>query len=408
MKNSITITTLFLLLSMSQAWGFVPCKGHPSEFNACEGTHTFDGGTYKGEYRNGVPHGRGILTNTVGSTYVGQWRDGEWDGRGTFTRGDNGVEQSGIWKGSDLLKEEDQSHLNREAGLPPCESKVDDKKVKSEPKVDDKKVKKGFGGLGSKFLGTLEKGLDTLEKGLDASEKGLDTLDPDAKEKSWHNCKGSINYAHDQNLGYKRYVGEYRDGYRHGQGTMTYGGKYEGSIHEGQWRNGLMNGQGTFTTGNTGTKYVGGFKDGRFHGQGSLYSSNGELLRSGEYVNGKRSEDVAAEASKLLYSELKGKYEDYFYIKKCNETHILYVSPDELRQAKKSIRAIDDFYKSKGVDTDAVYKDAESNPSQGAKNLMAQMDVYFIGGWNSGASATCKLFLKSLKKPEKPKGIKDF
>ena len=72
------------------------------------------------------------------------------------------------------------------------------------------------------------------------------------------------------------------------------------------------------------------------------------------------------------------------------------------------IRATDDSYKSKGVDTDAVYKNAESNPSEGTKKMMTAMDLYSIGGYNSGASATCKLYLKALKKPEKPKGIKDF
>jgi hypothetical protein len=72
------------------------------------------------------------------------------------------------------------------------------------------------------------------------------------------------------------------------------------------------------------------------------------------------------------------------------------------------IRATDDSYKSKGVDTDAVYKNAESNPSEGMKKMMTAMDLYSIGGYNSGAAATCKLYLKALRKPEKSKGIKDF
>ena len=57
------------------------------------------------------------------------------------------------------------------------------------------------------------------------------------------------------------------------------------------------------------------------------------------------------------------------------------------------IRATDDSYKSKGVDTDAVYKNAESNPSEGTKKMMTAMDLYSISGYNTEAAAYCKLYL---------------
>ena len=49
-----------------------------------------------------------------------------------------------------------------------------------------------------------------------------------------------------------KYVGEYKDGKRHGQGTFTHsdGGKYVG-----EWKDDKPNGQGTFTH-YTGKKYV--------------------------------------------------------------------------------------------------------------------------------------------------------
>ena len=54
------------------------------------------------------------------------------------------------------------------------------------------------------------------------------------------------------------YVGKYKDGEFHGQGTLTFpdGRKYVGGFKEG-----LKNGKGTMTYRN-GDKYVGGWKDG--------------------------------------------------------------------------------------------------------------------------------------------------
>jgi hypothetical protein len=263
MKNPITITILFLLISISQAWGLVPCEGNPSEWNYCEGTYTYSSGaTYKGRWINGMRNGQGIYTSEIGSTYVGQFKDDDRHGRGTFTRGDNGVESAGIWSHDKLIKEEDQSHLNRASGLPPCE-----------PKVDEKKVKKGFGGLGSKFLGALE--------------KGLDILDPDDKETKWHNCKGSITYSKridmvaGENKHFKHYVGDYRDGYRHGRGTMEY---MDGNIYEGQWKHGQPSGSGTYTEIDTGAKYVGQWKDGQQSGSGSQKIGNDKL--TGQWKHG--------------------------------------------------------------------------------------------------------------------------
>ena len=201
------------------------------------------------------------------------------------------------------------------------------------------------------------------------------------------------------------------------EGTQTFS---DGTKYSGEYQHGKPNGQGTEK--NPYMCYKGQWKDGKKHGRGTqleCYGGKANVIWSGEFKDGQRfgkdqHQYVApvfrndASSSSGGISELKSQYETYFVIKKCNETHILYVNPDELRQAKKSIRAIDDSYKSKGVDTDAVYKDAESNPSEGTKKMMNAMDIFFISGYNTDADAYCKLYLKALKKPEKPKGIKDF
>jgi len=47
-----------------------------------------------------------------------------------------------------------------------------------------------------------------------------------------------------------------------------------GSRYVGEWKDGKKHGQGTFTSPD-GDKYVGEFKDGKFHGQGTWTSTDG-------------------------------------------------------------------------------------------------------------------------------------
>ncbi len=39
-----------------------------------------ENGTYDGETRDGVPHGRGMKTDVKGSTYEGEWKEGKKHG----------------------------------------------------------------------------------------------------------------------------------------------------------------------------------------------------------------------------------------------------------------------------------------------------------------------------------------
>ena len=53
-----------------------------------------------------------------------------------------------------------------------------------------------------------------------------------------------------------KYMGEWKDGKKQGQGTFTYGkGKWEGDKYEGEFKVGYRNGQGTYTW-SDGDKYV--------------------------------------------------------------------------------------------------------------------------------------------------------
>ena len=66
-----------------------------------------------------------------------------------------------------------------------------------------------------------------------------------------------------------RYVGDYSNNARNGEGTYYY---TDGSIHKGSWKNNVKNGYGSFTSAN-GTVKTGQWKNGEYLGQGNDYNS---------------------------------------------------------------------------------------------------------------------------------------
>jgi antitoxin component YwqK of YwqJK toxin-antitoxin module len=65
---------------------------------------------------------------------------------------------------------------------------------------------------------------------------------PSDQNQYYDNCFGTYTYADG-----RKYVGEYRNGKKHGQGTTTYP---NGTKYVGEWRDGEYNGQGTRTDAN--------------------------------------------------------------------------------------------------------------------------------------------------------------
>lgn len=58
------------------------CAGnHP-----LSGVYSFSNGdTYKGEFLNGMKHGRGVYSYlSSGEVYDGEWRSDQWNGRGIY------------------------------------------------------------------------------------------------------------------------------------------------------------------------------------------------------------------------------------------------------------------------------------------------------------------------------------
>jgi hypothetical protein len=82
----------------------------------------------------------------------------------------------------------------------------------------------------------------------------------------WSNCTGTATFKTSV------YVGEFKDGKSHGQGTETFA---NGDKYVGEFKDDKRNGQGTYTSAADGGKYVGEFKDGKYNGQGTYTWANG-------------------------------------------------------------------------------------------------------------------------------------
>ena len=91
--------------------------------------------------------------------------------------------------------------------------------------------------------------------------------------------KGTHTYGEEEWEG-EKYVGEYKDGKRNGQGTYTW---TSGDKYVGEFKDDRKHGQGTYTYAN-GNKYVGEWKDDLFNGQGTYTSSDGTVY-VGEFKN---------------------------------------------------------------------------------------------------------------------------
>ena len=112
----------------------------------------------------------------------------------------------------------------------------------------------------------------------------------------WNNCFGTYTYADGG-----KYVGEWKDDNRHGQGTGTFP---SGNKYVGEWKDGKKHGQGTFTF-PSGNKYVGEWKDDNRNGQGTFTFADGERL-VGYFMNGEYIPDICEEMGLVKGTESFG------------------------------------------------------------------------------------------------------
>ncbi len=202
-----------------------------------EGTYiSANGDKYVGEWKDDKTHGQGTSTFADGNKYVGEFKDGKYHGQGTFTYGDGRV-QEGIWADNQFVRAEKINLANQ-----PTEPALDEERRRLEVSQ------------------STQSNLPTCQ--------GSDTT-------KWRNCFETYTTTKGD-----KYVGEWKDGKYHGQGTYTFadGGKYVGEFKENK-----PNGQGTFTLAN-GNKYVGEWKDDKYHGQGTYYYLADNKFKGDKYV----------------------------------------------------------------------------------------------------------------------------
>ena len=106
---------------------------------------------------------------------------------------------------------------------------------------------------------------------------------PKDSSKLWDKCFGTLTFADESQWAGDKYVGEFKDDKKHGQGTYTFA---DGTKYVGEFKDDKYHGQGTYTFADAdGEQYVGEFKDGKKHGQGTYTYADGEK-DAGYYLNG--------------------------------------------------------------------------------------------------------------------------
>ena len=81
-----------------------------------------------------------------------------------------------------------------------------------------------------------------------------------------------------------KYVGEWKDSKRHGQGTYTGADGRNSFIYIGEWKDGKKHGQGTMDT-EVGGEYVGEWKDDDMHGKGTFTDNYSGKTKTGVWKN---------------------------------------------------------------------------------------------------------------------------
>ena len=118
----------------------------------------------------------------------------------------------------------------------------------------------------------------------------------------WNRCIGTYTFFDG-----RKYVGEFRDDKRNGQGTFTYPNGEEAGIYVGEFRDGKRNGEGTYTW-RSGWKFVGEWKDGKPNGQGTVTMPDGTKY-VGEFPTSRRKERMPGKPSEA-FDGYVGKWRD--------------------------------------------------------------------------------------------------
>ncbi len=288
------------------------CKGTDyREWNECYSEYKFPRIEYKGEWKNGTFHGKGILKEAWGDIYIGDFVNNKAEGFGRQDIYNSNGELDGSFEGelkNDYLNGQGyyeikgcryeglfKDHYLNGEGKVTCESGYQAKGIFKDDELNGQGFESWEGGTtksgeykdgylngkgeinwdsGGKEIGTFLEG--------DLNGYGIKIWSSGTKyEGDWVKGKGTGKAVITYNNGV--YTGETENSLEHGKGTYKWN---FGDVYTGDWVKGNRTGKGVYKY-ESGDEYIGQFLDGLRDGKGIYKYENGDVF-DGSYALGSR------------------------------------------------------------------------------------------------------------------------
>jgi hypothetical protein len=204
------------------------------------------GDQYTGNTFNGKKYGVGHYKYLNGDEYFGEFSDGNFNGQGIYLKKNNSISE-GIWERDKLVRETkvDLVKLKKYAT-----ANIDGTKIESIP-AEQREISPGLDKDAANNIKFSKIGHDRSDNtGADnTNQKLVEKTNPNdlplcqKNATKLHNCWGTRVYGDSS-----KYVGEFKDDNRHGQGVFT---QVNGSYFEGIWENDNLKHAKTIRVGST-------------------------------------------------------------------------------------------------------------------------------------------------------------
>ena len=188
---------------------------------------------YVGEIKNGLPNGQGTQTWNNGAKYVGEWKNGLRHGKGSFTFED-GERYEGSWISGDpdghgtIISQNGVSYQDVEEFR---EYWFNDYQEQYEDVYEDE--------YGRKIDYELINDSDDYNDDDDYNKTVEGVLQMGEGVYSGEIKNGEPNGFGTYTTSQEEYIGEFKDGLKHGRGTLFHKGPWENFRTEGVWEEGF-------------------------------------------------------------------------------------------------------------------------------------------------------------------------